>query len=259
MSEKHHIELAPQWAIDEMKNLRADNARLREDLTAANLEVACLVGAVRDAKQGRQNIYQAMCEAERDFRAAIREARTQRDAAREELAMSKNHIQSLMWRMADEMVRHEKELATLQEWRDRVVREAPGLCATFYRDGYFDGELQHDAYWDKTRAYGDLQALLAPPEPKQEMPAQAEVDPPSYYIREEMEKREWDFVALLDATGTNRETDEAVLSVCCDNAPITPEVAAALGRAFGTGPEVWINLNSMWQASVAQAEREGQK
>lgn len=136
------------------------------------------------------------------------------------------------------------ELAALQQWRDYVLSALRGLKR--WKIDWKGQRVLADERGMWT-GYAALQTLLAPPAPKQEARQPAEVFPPSEYIREEMEKRGWDRLALLDATGTDRVLDELVMNVVDHNACVTPDIAAALDRAFGTGPDVWLNLDRVWR------------
>lgn len=76
----------------------------------------------------------------------------------------------------------------------------------------------------------------------------AEIAPPGTFILEELEGRGWTLSDL--ATILNRPLQTISLIVNGKKA-ITPETAQEIGEAFGTGPEVWLNLESMWQLSKA--------
>ena len=80
----------------------------------------------------------------------------------------------------------------------------------------------------------------------------ATVFPPGEYIREEMEVRGWKTTDLANAMGWDLNIGE-LMGVIMGTRPVTPDTAAALARAFGTGDDVWLNLDRAWQKSVAQA------
>jgi plasmid maintenance system antidote protein VapI len=65
----------------------------------------------------------------------------------------------------------------------------------------------------------------------------AEVFPVSEYVSDEMHARGWDESRLAAEMGTTIEDARAVL----DGFWIT-DMAARLGRAFGTGERLWNNL-----------------
>jgi HTH-type transcriptional regulator/antitoxin HigA len=71
----------------------------------------------------------------------------------------------------------------------------------------------------------------------------AEVFPPGDYIREELKERGWtqgDFARVL---GRPLQTVNEIIN---HRKRITAETAKAIGLALGTGPEVWINLQSYY-------------
>lgn len=77
----------------------------------------------------------------------------------------------------------------------------------------------------------------------------AEVFPPGDFIREELEAREWtqaDFAKILG------RPLPAVNELITGKKAITPETARALGDAFGTGAEFWMNLESAYRLSLAE-------
>lgn len=79
--------------------------------------------------------------------------------------------------------------------------------------------------------------------------ALVEVFPPGEYIQEELEARGWlqsDLVAVL---GVDKKT---VSDIIGGKRSITPEMAVLIGEAFGTGPEVWLNLDNTYRLHNAQ-------
>jgi HTH-type transcriptional regulator/antitoxin HigA len=78
--------------------------------------------------------------------------------------------------------------------------------------------------------------------------APAEVFPPGEFIRDELDARGWtqqDLAQIL-----NRPL-VAVNQIITGKRSITPDTAKALGEAFGTGPEVWLNLDAAYQLRLA--------
>lgn len=72
----------------------------------------------------------------------------------------------------------------------------------------------------------------------------AEVFPPGEFIREELEARGWtqnDLADILD------RSPRLVSEIISGKRSITPETAKALGEAFGTDPQLWMNLESAYQ------------
>lgn len=76
----------------------------------------------------------------------------------------------------------------------------------------------------------------------------AEAFPPGVYIREELEARGWsqsDFARIID------RPLQAVNEIINGRKRVTAETALAIGAAFGTGPEVWVNLQSAYDLQLA--------
>ena len=68
----------------------------------------------------------------------------------------------------------------------------------------------------------------------------AERFPPAEYIREEMGERGWSVETLAEESGLKRCYVEELLA----GRTVTSLAAVALGKAFGTGPELWLNLQA---------------
>jgi HTH-type transcriptional regulator/antitoxin HigA len=76
----------------------------------------------------------------------------------------------------------------------------------------------------------------------------AEAFHPGVYIREELEARGWsqsDFAKIIG------RPLQAVNEIVNARKRITAETALAIGAAFGTGPEIWINLQSAYDLHIA--------
>lgn len=74
----------------------------------------------------------------------------------------------------------------------------------------------------------------------------AEVFPPGEFLKEELEARGWtqtEFAEIID------KDTRLVSEVISGKRTVTPETAIALGEALGTGPEIWLNLESQYQLS----------
>lgn len=72
----------------------------------------------------------------------------------------------------------------------------------------------------------------------------AEVFPPGEFLREELHARGWmqgDFARVL---GRPLQTVNQIIN---GNKRITVETAKEIGLAFGTGPEVWLNLENTYR------------
>lgn len=79
----------------------------------------------------------------------------------------------------------------------------------------------------------------------------AEIFPPGEFIRDEMEARGWTQDDLANVLGRPRRLVNELLS---GKKLITPETARELGGAFGTGPEFWMNLESMYRLSLEEKD-----
>jgi HTH-type transcriptional regulator / antitoxin HigA len=79
----------------------------------------------------------------------------------------------------------------------------------------------------------------------------AQVFPPGDYIREELQARGWTQADLAKIIG---RTQPAVNEMISGKRGITPESALALSAAFGTSPEFWMNLETMYSLSRADAD-----
>ncbi|CAG9178308.1 hypothetical protein LMG23992_03718 [Cupriavidus laharis] len=74
----------------------------------------------------------------------------------------------------------------------------------------------------------------------------AEVFPPGEFLKEELEARGWtqtEFAEIID------KDTRLVSEVIGGKRAVTPETAVAIGEALGTGPELWMNLESQYQLS----------
>jgi HTH-type transcriptional regulator/antitoxin HigA len=77
----------------------------------------------------------------------------------------------------------------------------------------------------------------------------AQMFPPGDFIREELEARGWsqgDFAAVL------KRPLQAVNEIINGKKRITAETAKAIAAAFGTSPEVWLNLENAYRLSLAE-------
>jgi addiction module HigA family antidote len=69
----------------------------------------------------------------------------------------------------------------------------------------------------------------------------AEMFPPGDFIREELQARHWTQVDFARVIGRPLQVVNEIVN---GKKRITAETAKAIGLAFGTGPEVWINLQA---------------
>ncbi len=72
----------------------------------------------------------------------------------------------------------------------------------------------------------------------------AEVFPPGEYLREELEARGWTQSDLARVLGRPLQ---AVNEIINGKKRITVETAKEIGLALGTGPELWINLETTYR------------
>jgi len=83
------------------------------------------------------------------------------------------------------------------------------------------------------------------------MSAYAEVFPPGEFIREELEAREWTQGDLSEILGRPMNL---VNEIILGKRAITPETAQGLADAFGTTPQLWLNLESTYQLSQLKSQ-----
>lgn len=74
----------------------------------------------------------------------------------------------------------------------------------------------------------------------------AEVFPPGEFVQDELEARGW---TQGDLSAIIKRPMQAVNEIISGKRAITAETARALGEAFGTGPQLWMNLESQWRLS----------
>jgi HTH-type transcriptional regulator/antitoxin HigA len=72
------------------------------------------------------------------------------------------------------------------------------------------------------------------------------VFPPGDFIREELHARGWTQRDLDEILGRPTQAINAIVNA---KKEVTPETAVALGAAFGTSPEFWLNLESAYRLS----------
>ncbi|HKM53589.1 MAG TPA: HigA family addiction module antitoxin [Isosphaeraceae bacterium] len=82
--------------------------------------------------------------------------------------------------------------------------------------------------------------------PRSKSPAQA--FPPGDFIREELEARGWTQRDLAEIIG---RPVQAISAIVNGRRGVTPETAVALGAAFGTSPDFWLNLESAYRLDKA--------
>jgi HTH-type transcriptional regulator/antitoxin HigA len=83
------------------------------------------------------------------------------------------------------------------------------------------------------------------------MATSVEVFPPGDFVREELGARDWTQSDLADIMG---RPVEAINRIVTGKLGVTPETARGLASAFGTSPEVWLNLESAYRLSHVKEE-----
>ncbi len=81
-----------------------------------------------------------------------------------------------------------------------------------------------------------------------------EVRPPGFFIREELEARGWTQRDLAFVLGI---TEQAVNVIISGKRGISPEMAKALGQAFGVNPDLFANLQKAYDMSRAREPEPG--
>src|SRR4051812_14126931 len=75
------------------------------------------------------------------------------------------------------------------------------------------------------------------------------VPSPGDFIKQELEKREWTQADLASILERPLPTINRILN---GKHAILPDMAIALGMAFGTGPEVWAQREAAYRLSLAE-------
>lgn len=91
--------------------------------------------------------------------------------------------------------------------------------------------------------------MKSPPKGLREMDLPQNTPCPGEFIRKELEERGWtqlDLARILNRTAAN------VNEIIQGKRAILPETAIALGEAFATGAEVWMNRESAYRLSLAE-------
>lgn len=78
----------------------------------------------------------------------------------------------------------------------------------------------------------------------------AETFPPGEFLQDELDARGWSQTELAEIIG---RPVRLINEIVAGKRAITPETAVQLGDSLGTGPEVWLNLESQYQLSKVQA------
>lgn len=75
---------------------------------------------------------------------------------------------------------------------------------------------------------------------------------PGVFLEEELEARGWSQADLAEIVGKSATDISLIVK---GKRAVTPETAIALGDAFGTGPEFWMNLETLHQLSLAKRKQ----
>ncbi len=86
------------------------------------------------------------------------------------------------------------------------------------------------------------------------MTSSIEAFPPGEYIREELDARGWTQMDLTEILGWRPKDVNEIIT---GKRSITAETANRLAHAFGTSPELWMNLESSYQLARASAVDSG--
>jgi plasmid maintenance system antidote protein VapI len=75
---------------------------------------------------------------------------------------------------------------------------------------------------------------------------------PGSYLRDELHDRGWSVAEFAQRAGMTVEQVKAIVSATI---PVTPRLADAIARAFGTDSELWLSLErnfGRWKSSIAR-------
>lgn len=81
----------------------------------------------------------------------------------------------------------------------------------------------------------------------------AEIFHPGVFLEEELEARGWSQIDLAEIISKSPTDINLIIK---GKRSITPETAIAFGDAFGTGAELWMNLESQYQLSQAEYKQD---
>jgi HTH-type transcriptional regulator/antitoxin HigA len=76
----------------------------------------------------------------------------------------------------------------------------------------------------------------------------AEIFPPGDFLREELKARGWTQSDLAKIIGRPLQVVNEIIN---GKKRITAETAKAIGLAFGTSPQLWLNLESAYDLATA--------
>ncbi len=79
---------------------------------------------------------------------------------------------------------------------------------------------------------------------------------PGYFIREQMELREWTQEDLAEVMGITLKHLNKILQ---ENQPLTLEISRILGEVFNTSPQYWINIDTSYRLWLEHAKSQKEK
>lgn len=80
----------------------------------------------------------------------------------------------------------------------------------------------------------------------------AEVFPPREFLKHGLDARNWTQVEFAGIIGKDTRL---VYEIINGKRAVTPETAIILAEAFGTTPELWMNLESQYQLSKVRVKQ----
>lgn len=87
---------------------------------------------------------------------------------------------------------------------------------------------------------------------RNENPRPARLVSPGAVLRRELDARGWSQKDLAEITG---RPEQAISEIVQGSKRITPETALDLGKAFGTSPDLWLNLESSYRLRLGEREK----
>ena len=86
----------------------------------------------------------------------------------------------------------------------------------------------------------------------EQQPIPVEPFPPREFIQDELEARGWTYSDLARRSGLSREDATAIAE---GEISVTPEIAAALEKAFGISAQTWMNLQASYDRWIAAVRK----
>jgi len=76
---------------------------------------------------------------------------------------------------------------------------------------------------------------------------------PGYVVRMELEELDMTVTEAAERLGVSRPTLSAIVN---ENKPVTPRMALRLGRLFGNGTELWMNMQTRYDRWEIENDRQ---